>query len=312
VALTGATGDLGQLLVPLLLADEGVEKVVAIDIAKPKDAPKLAYRRIDLTHHEADRQLAEALEEEEIDALYHLAFLWTPRALGNFAHELEVIGTMHVLAAAGNVELKRLILPSLTALYGAAPSNPARLTERHPLKGCAGSRFITDRVEVEHQLEAFAVRHPKTQIVVLRFAPIVGAHSDNPFTRLLRAPVVPTVLGFDPPWQTVAEEDAFHALHLALDGPAVGVFNVVGDEEIPLSSVIRLAHGRPLPLPGPVLRQTIRVLETANVASVPAPLLNYFRYPMVADGRKAAQRLGYSARVPVRQALDAVPMWGKN
>lgn len=310
VGITGISSDLGRGLAARLEADPRIERLVAFDVARPvSEFERLSWVHVDLTRPGMEAAFTEALRGEHIDVLYHLAFVNSRVHGAAFAHELEVIGTMHVLAAAGNIGLERLVIPSLTALYGARPGNPAALAERHPLQGCHGSRFITDRVEVEHQVEQFAVRHPKTQVVVLRFAPMVGAHSDNPFTRLLRAPVVPTVLGFDPPWQVLAEEDAFRALHLVLEGPAAGVFNIVGDELIPLSSVVRLACGRPLPLPGPVLRQTIRALETANVASVPVPLLNYLKFPWVCDGRKAQATFGFVPEIPVRQALARVPEW---
>ena len=312
VAITGASSDLGRGLIPLLEADPRVARITAIDIARPPaSSSKLSgFVALDLTRPGMEGALAAALAEEHIDVLYHLAFVNSRVHGPAFAHELEVIGSMHVLAAAAQVKLPRLVVPSLTALYGARPGGPTSLEERHPLAGCKGSRFITDRVEVEHQLELFAGLHPETRVVVLRFAPIVGAHSDNPFTRLLRTPIVPTVLGFDPVMQCVAEQDAFDALHLALAGPATGVFNVIGDEVMALSTMVRLAGSRPWPLPGPLLRQTIWALETANVASVPVPLLDYLKHAWIADGRRAATVLGYTPRVPVRQALARVPNHG--
>ena len=136
---------------------------------------------------------------------------------------------MHVLAAAGALGLKRLIFPSLTALYGARPNGPALITEATLLAGCPGSRFINDKVEVENQLHAFRTAHPLMQVLVLRFAPIVGPTSDNPITRWLRTRIVPTLLGFDPLWQVLHEEDAADALHAALFTEAAGAFNVAAD-----------------------------------------------------------------------------------
>jgi len=306
VALTGATGDLGQLLVPLLLADEGVEKVLALDIAKPKEAPGLAYRRIDLTHHEADRDLAEALVEEEIDALYHLAFLWTPRALGNFAHELEVIGTMRVLEGAARAKPARLIVGSLTVLYGAGPDLPALIPERAPLRGCAGSRFVSDKIEMENLTQKFAERHPETRVLILRFAPIVGPTVDNPATRLLSRELVPTLMGFDPLWQAVHEEDVGRALHLALRADAQGAFNIVGGGVLPLSGLVREAGGHVLPMPTPVARATLGALNAYGGRGVPVQLLDYIHYPWVADGSRAQEALGFVPRHHTRDAVAAL------
>ena len=101
------------------------------------------------------------------------------------------------------------------------------------LAGCLGSRFVNDKVEVENQLAAFTSAHPETHVVVLRFAPIVGPTSDNPVTRWLRTRLVPTLLGFDPLWQVVHEDDAADALHAALfaEAPSLlpGVEALAGD-----------------------------------------------------------------------------------
>lgn len=306
VGVTGISSDLGRGLLPRLEADPRVEAIVAFDIAKPVEgARKLAQVRIDLTRPGSEEELTAAFRAAKLDVLFHLAFVNSRVHGAAFAHELEVIGSMHVLAAAQATGLGRLVVPSLTALYGARPGGPALLTEQHPLAG-AGVRFVSDRVEVEKQVARYAEQHPEVQVLVLRFAPIVGAHSDNPFTRLLRTGFVPTVLGFDPLWQIVHEDDAVAALHLALGTKAQGPFNVVGDEAVPFSSLVRLSGATAVPLPGPVLRSTIHLLETAGIASVPVPLLDYLRYSWVADGARARRQLGFQARTGLREAMASM------
>lgn len=307
VAVTGATGDLGALLLPLLEADPEVESVLALDISRPERVGgKLDYRRVDLARPDADKALAQALREHRTDALYHLAFLFSPIENSAFAHELEVIGSLHVLAAIAAAGVGRVVMPSLTAVYGASGSNPAFLGERAPLKGCPPSRFVSDKIEVEKEVRAFRARHPATQVLVLRFAPIVGPSVDNPMTRLLRTAVVPTVLGFDPLWQAVHEDDAARALHLSLHSEADGEVNVVGLGVLPLSGMVRLAGGQIVPLPHPVARAAIRLLNAAGRLGVPLTLLDYLRYSWVADGQRAKDAIGFTARVHSRDAIGAV------
>lgn len=307
VAVTGATGDLGSLLIPLLLADDRVEHVLALDVARPERVGgKLDYRRIDLARHEADRALVDALREHRIDALFHLAFLFSPIRNSGFAHELEVIGTLQVLTAVAASDIRRLVIPSITAVYGAQRENPAYLEEGAPLNGCPPSRFVSDKIEVERQVQAFRPRHPHTRVAVLRFAPILGPSVNNPVTRFLRTRWVPVLLGYDPLWQAVHEEDAARALHLALHSDVDGPLNVVGSGVLPLSALVKLSGGHLVPLPHPVARGAIRLLNAAGRLGVPLPLLDYMQFSWVADGRKAEDAIGFVPRYHAREAVGAV------
>lgn len=305
VGITGAVGDLGRLVLPRLLADDGVKEVLALDVAAPPSHPKLRYHQVDLTRHEAERELADAVGEEGVDALYHLAFVWSrpnPGAGGGGIHELEVMGSMRVLELAERGGVRRLILPSLTAVYGPSPSNPALIREHTPPQP-SRSRMVSDKVEVEALVQKFQARHPALPVLILRLAPLLGPRLNNPATRLLRQPVVPTLLGFDPLWQALHEDDAGDAFHRALRAPAKGPFNIASEGVLPLSALIRLAGGRPLPLPGPIARNTLRALNSYGGVGVPSALLDFMHYAWVADPERARRALGF---VPRHHARDAV------
>ncbi len=307
VAVTGATGDLGALLMPLLERDPAVGRILAIDLAKPRAlGPKVEFRRVDLAHPGGEGDLQGVLEEAKVEVLYHLAFLSGRVHDASLAHELEVIGSMHVLASAGAAGVRRLIFPSLTALYGARAQAPALLTEETPLFGCPGSRFISDKVEVEQQLEVFRQSHPQTRVIILRFAPIVGPTVDNPLTRWLKTRIVPTLLGFDPLWQVVHEDDAAAALHLALSTEAQGVFNVAAPGRLTLSGLVRGAGGWAIPLPRPLARAAISLLEAVGASSVPAPLLDFLTYSWVADEHRAEEELGFVPRYESKEAIASL------
>jgi UDP-glucose 4-epimerase len=215
---------------------------------------------------------------------------------------VEVIGTMRLLAAAGSAEVKRLIVASQTALYGARPELPALIREDQPLRGVPQSRFVQDKIEVEREVRQFRERHPKTPVLVLRFAPVLGPSVNNPATRMLSRRVVPTLLGFDPLWQAIHEDDAAAALHLALESDAQGELNVVADGVLALSGLVHEAGGHALPLPLPLAKAALRSLHVAGAATAPVNLLDYLRYSWVADGATARSALGF---LPRRNVLDA-------
>ena len=301
VAVTGASGDFGRLLLPLLEKDPAVESILVLDVERPGGA-KVEYHRVDLTRHDAESELTEALTDHPVDAFYHLAFLYGRVRKGSVAHELEVMGTINVLAAVGRARIPRLVVPSLTAVYGARGQHPALLREEAPLLGCPHIRFVSDKVQVEGQVRAFRERHPDMRVIVLRFAPILGPTVDNPATRMLKRPVVPTLMGFDPLWQAIHEEDAARALHRALTAKESGEFNIVGQGVLPLSGLIRQAGARPLPLPGPLFRAAIHALGIVGAAGLPIALLDYIHYSWVADGELAETALGF---IPIHHARDA-------
>lgn len=308
VAMTGATGDLGTLLLPLLEEDDRVERIIALDVAQPaRRIRKLDFRRVDLARPEADHALAAALGAQTVDAFFHLAFLNSAVRNTAFAHELEVIGTLHVLAAVAAASVPRLIVPSVTAVYGARETNAAWLDEDRDLHGCPPSRFVSDKLAVEQQVQAFRERTPGTAVAVLRFAPVLGPSVDNPVTRFLKARWVPTLLGYDPLWQAVHEDDAARALHLTLHAEAEGAFNVVGEGVLSLSALIRLAGGNVVPLPHPVARAAMRLLNASGMIGVPMTLLDYIQFSWVADGRRAREQLGFVPRYHAREAVGAVP-----
>jgi len=305
VGVTGPTSEFGALLLPRLLAEPRVGELLTFG-PRPVTGARLTHHRVDLTRWDVESELEAALSAGPVDVLYHLAFLQGRTRGAAFAHELEVIGTLHTLAAAVRAGVRHVVVPSTTVVYGARPGNPVLLDEDAPLHGCPGSRFVTDRVEVERQLLAFRRDHPGVGLTVLRFAPILGPTVDNPATRYFRRPLVPTLLGFDPLWQAVHEEDARAVLVRLLEAPVSGTFNVVSDEVLPLSALIRLAGTIPLPLPPPLARAALRALNSAGITATPGALLDYLHYSWVADGGRARRELDFQPRFGTREAAASV------
>lgn len=305
VGITGANTDLGSGLVERLQADAGVRTIVSLG-GEPLSGPKVTTIPVDLRQPGSDRAAADALRAHQVDTLFHLAFA-PPFAVRPLAsHEADVLGTIHVLAAAGSVRLRRLVVASRTALYGPADKSPAILTESHPLRGVEAWRAMADRIEVEHHVSRFGEAHPDSQVLLLRFAPIVGAGSHGTLARLLRSPVVPTLFGFDPLWQVVSREDAVRALHLALRSEARGALNIVGDEALPLSSLLRLAGARPVPLPAPLFGAALALVALLRAAPVSRAAVPFLRHGWVADGSRAQAQLAFTPQVPVRTALGGL------
>ena len=92
IAITGTSSFLGAALLRRLVDQHGADEVVAIDVASPPATLHGVRRRLlDFTEPSSDQRLMDALGEEEVDTLVHLAFLTSPRRDTTHAHELESI-----------------------------------------------------------------------------------------------------------------------------------------------------------------------------------------------------------------------------
>lgn len=304
VALSGADTFLGRNLVGLLEEDDRVHRIVALDVKNPSTAgAKTRFYQVDLTEPSVGARLSEILQAEEVDTFVHLAFLASPTYATAWAHELQSVGTMHVLGACREQGVRKFLLWSETLLYGPHRANPNFLTERHPLRGLSGSRFLADRIEAERETARFAEQDPKRVVTVLRLAPMLGPTVQNYVTRWLSRRLVPTMMGFDPLLQFLHELDAVAAFKLAIDRDVSGVFNIVGDGVLPVSTCVKLAGRIALPVPHFVARQANALLWAAHLNEAPPAFLDFLRYICVADGQKARDELGFLPAFTTREAV---------
>lgn len=304
IAVTGATGFYGRGLLQRLAFDRRVERVLALDVRQPPlESDKLVFRQLDLTHPTADQDLLEALRSSGVDTLVHLAFLAEPTHQSSWGHELEAIGTLHVLNACAEHGVRKVVMQSSTAVYGPNAKNPNFLRESHPLGGIPGSRYVADRVEAERQLIRFKREHPEVVCTSLRFAPVVGPTVRNWVTGYLSFPTPITILGYDPLIQLLHETDAIDALALAVERDLDGAWNIVADGVVPLAAALRLCGRLPVPMPGPAARAWVSTLWMMQLLSTPPTFLSFLRYLCVADGERARREMGFVPRYGTREAL---------
>jgi UDP-glucose 4-epimerase len=304
IAITGASTFLGRNIVGVLEEDDSVGRIVVIDVKNPSTAgPKTVFYEVDLTQPAVESRVAEILHAEQVETLAHLAFAASPTQATAWAHELESVGTMHVLAACRKHALRKLVVRSSVLVYGPHPSNPNFLSEDHPLRGLHGSHFVDDKLDVEQQVKKFAEQEAKCRVTVLRMAPILGPTIDNYVVRWLSRRLVPTVMGHDPLVQFLHEVDAVAALKLAIDREVPGAFNIVGEGVLPISTVVKLAGRLSLPIPYPLFRRIAGLLWVAQLSEAPPQFVAALRYLCIAEGERARTQLGFR---PVYSGRDAV------
>ncbi len=304
IAVTGTGSFLGGRLLRRL-AEHEPERIVAVDVSAPPPALGVGYRPLDLTEPASDEALLHVFREERVDTLVHFAFLTNPRRDTSFAHELESIGTLSLMAAAAAAGLKRVVMRSFTAVYGARGQNPNFLTEARPLQPNAALSWVRDKLEAEQHAASFARRYPELSVTVLRFAPLFGPELRTFYTRVFDKRLVPMLMGFDPLVQLLHPDDALEAALRALERDVRGAVNIVPRAPIPLGALLHLAEKVPLPVPHPLAYAACEALWAAGVTEAPGGFLDYVRYQFVADGAHAERELGFRARYSSRDALMA-------
>lgn len=293
IAITGLGSFIGGRLAERLTARVPGLRVLGLDLRRPHRLEgRVQFQHVDLTVPTADVRLAEVFERERVDVVVHTAFRSRPTPDVAYDHEVETIGSLYLMHACAAAKVKRLVVASSTMLYGPRPDNPNYLSESHPLRGHPDAHNVRNRVEVESLLADWQARNTTTEVTVLRTAWIMGPGYWDPVRRYLARPVVPTLLGYDPLLQFVHEDDCLYVFERAALERHPGVFNVVGRGVLPLSTLLRLAGKRVLPLPSPLLYRLRYYPSQAQTGDPPAGFYDYLRYLWVADGERGWRTFG--------------------
>ena len=165
-------------------------------------------------------------------------------------HEINVIGTMNLLAAAGAAgsSVRHIVVKSSTLVYGSAASDPNTFLEDTPRTSPVRNSVERALVEADGLMRDFAEDNPGTRVTVLRFANVLGEHLTTPISRNLARPVCPSIFGFDPLLQFIEEGDVVRALLHVTPAGIPGLFNVAADGRLPWSEVATICGTSFVPL----------------------------------------------------------------
>ena len=241
--------------------------------------------------------MARLIVEHGVDTVAHLGVLATPRAPSGTrgTKEVNVVGTLQVLAACQNApSVRRLVVRSTTAVYGAGPRDPAMFAESDEATSPPSTGSARESAEVEDYVRGFRRRRPDIEVAVLRLANLAGPHIDTALTAYLALPVVPTVLGHDPRLQLLHEDDAVNVLHHAVLGTAAtGTFNVAGDGVLMLSQCLLRAGRVAVPVPGPLLPAVGRLLRRGGAPYLGTDDVAFLTYGRGVDTTRLHEVLGF-------------------
>lgn len=306
IAMTGARTFLNTLLLKKLAFHQIVQEIHIFDIHPPTFRhPKLIFHKVDLTEDTATDKITKILTQNEISLVIHGALFSGPTRHHGNQHEVESIGTFHLLNALAAAKTQKLVVNSHTFVYGAHPKNPNFIIESAQLNKTK-PYFVKIRCDVEKQIDEFGKIYKDCAVTVLRYAPILGPHSTNMLAKYFLANVVPVVMGYDPLLQFIHEEDALDALWLAIESPVRGVLNIVGKGLISLTTAIHLSGKIPFPVPLLLCKSIFGAGYVAKVWELDSCMVPFFQYLCVASGESAQKKLKFSPYFSSRQALKSM------
>jgi UDP-glucose 4-epimerase len=303
ILVTGLSTFWGGRLAQTLEADPDVETVIGVDARDPTvELERTEYVRVG-TQHALIRRIVMAAE---IDTVIDTRLtVDSTVASARDAHENNVIGTMNILAACSGPgsPVRKVIVKSSAHYYGCERDDPAFFTEEMRRPHPPRTPIERDIVEVESAVEDFAGKNPEVTVCVLRFVNSLGPGLRTAHTRLLALPVIPCILGFDPRYQFIHEDDIVGCLEHAARQDLRGVYNAAGDGVLVLSEVAGLL-GKPLaPLLPPLGTGLVAAPLRRAGLRFPSELLNQLRYGRGLDNRRL-KAAGYQYRYTTREAVQ--------
>jgi UDP-glucose 4-epimerase len=304
VLVTGLSTFWGGRVARALEADPAVDVIVGLDTRDPT----IALERTEFVRSDqAYSLLARIVRATQVDTILHTFLVVDSTGTGPRAlHEINVIGTMNLLAAAGAPDspVRHVVVKSSTLVYGSSASDPTWFREDMGRVAPARTNVERSLLEVEGYLRDFAEDNPEVTVAVLRFANVLGTDIVTPISRALSLPAAPRVFGFDPLLQFVEQEDVVRSIEFVMRSNVSGTFNVAGDQRLPWSEVAAIAGRRLWPLP-PLLPSAVSTpLGRVGIVDLPPELLNLLRFGRGVDNRRLKQA-GFEYRHTTAGAVES-------
>jgi UDP-glucose 4-epimerase len=295
VLIPGIAGALGQR-VALRLRDEG-HTVVGIDVRPWPGAPK------DLEVHAVDirkRAAEDIFRRFRPECVVHLATVTHLRRVSDEQLRVNLGGTRAVFDHAVTYGVKQVVFVGRHTFYGAAADSPLYHTEEEPPLEVARFPELADLVASDLFAGSALWRHPEIDTAVLRLVYTLGPSHHGTLGGYLSRSRVPTVLGFDPLFHFMSEEDAARAIVSSVERRIRGVFNVAGPPPATLSGIIRSAGRREVPIPEPLFRW---VLGRFGLVRLPNGAVDHLKFPVVVDARAFQEATGFRFAHDVDEAI---------
>ncbi len=306
VLVTGLGSFWGARVAKALEADPSVEVIIGLDTREPQvELERTEYVRSDENYS----ILSRIVSATQVDTIVHTFLVVDSTQMSaRKMHEINVIGSMNLFAAATDSSVRNVVVKSSAYVYGAHPRDPVWFDEETRRQDPPRHRVERSLLEVESYVRDFAVDSPHVTVSMLRFSNVLGSDITTPLSKMLEAPVVPSVFGFDPRFQFVHEDDVIRAVLYVLDQDLAGVYNVAGDGLLPWSEVAAICGKRTVALP-PIGRGVVAAALRRIGLDIPPEVVDLLSYGRGIDNsrlRRAGFEYTHTSAGTVQAFIEAV------
>jgi UDP-glucose 4-epimerase len=304
VLITGLDSFWGGRTAQALESDPDIEMILGMGTSEPSVAlERTEFVRADQTYS----ILSRIVRATHVDTIVHTFLVVdSTRVSGRSLHEINVIGTMNLLAAAGQSgsPVRQVVVKSSTLVYGSAATDPAWFREEMSRTSSASTRVERSLLDVEGLVRDFAEDNPATVVTVLRFANVLGTDIVTPISGNLSRSLCPSVAGYDPLLQFVEEDDVVRCLEHVTRHRVPGLYNVAGAGKLPWSEVAQMCGTRLLPFPPVGTRSAAAPMVRLGLIDFPAELESLLRYGRGVDTSRLS-KTGFTCRYTSAGAVES-------
>jgi UDP-glucose 4-epimerase len=295
VLIPGAAGAIARKLAVRLVA-EGHE-VVGID-KRPWLHPPIEFHEVDVRKRAAEEVFRKARPE----VVVHMATVTSLVVPGEERNQINLGGTRAVFDHARAYGVGHVIFVGRHTFYGAGPDSALFHVEDEPPQELNRFPALADLVAADLYAATALWRFPELATSVLRICYSLGPSGQGTLASFVRGKRVPMVLGFDPLFQFLHDDDVVEALVLTIDKRPRGVFNVAGPQPLPLSRVAIAAGRTPVPVPEFILESLI---GRFGFPRLPRGALTHIKYPVVVDAKAFREATGFRHQYDEMQAIES-------
>ena len=219
VLVTGVSGTLARGVAQRLVQRGHV--VHGMDRRPWPDAPD------GIEMHQADirkRPAEDVFRTARPDVLVHMATVTHFTVGSDERYRINLGGTRRLFEHCHEYGVKQALFIGRHTIYGAAPDAPLYRSEDEPPLAVSTFPELADLVAADLYAGSALWRWPELKTAVLRLVYLLGPARRGTLANLLDGKRVPMILGFDPLYHFMHDEDAVEAIIRTIDHQLTGVF----------------------------------------------------------------------------------------